>query len=129
AAARCAARCAAAGRRAARSGRDGGESMNAAATSVTWWRALLVVFTCVALVYGWTGRTNDVPIVQPDAYENLTAAYNLAHHGVISLDPHASEPPPSEYREPLPIAVLALYIATVRGNTSLGELVESKHAA
>lgn len=103
--------------------------MNAAATSVTWWRALLVVFTCVALVYGWTGRTNDFPIVQPDAYENLTAAYNLAHHGVISLDPHASEPPPSEYREPLPIAVLALYIATVRGNTSLGELVESKHAA
>lgn len=100
-----------------------------AASRLVWLRALLVLGICVALVYGWMSRATDFPIVQPDAYENLTAAYNLAHHGVISLDAHPQGmPSPSEYREPLPIAALALYIGAVRGETTLGELVESQNA-
>lgn len=103
--------------------------MNISASRLAWLRLLLVLGTCIALMYGWMSRANDFPIVQPDAYENLTAAYNLAHHGTISLDAHPQGTPrPSEYREPLPIAALALYIAAVRGETTLGELVESQNA-
>ena len=101
---------------------------NAASGRLRWARALIILVTGVALLGIWFGSPNDYPIVQPDAYENLTAAYNLAHHGVISTedDPAVKTPAPSEYREPLPIAALAGYIAalqSVRGDKPLGDLM------
>jgi|SRR5579871_498267 len=61
--------------------------------------ASVIVFV-IALV-----QINARPVTK-DASQNLRMAVNLAHHGVISLDP---APPfrPSMYREPLPIWVTA----------------------
>lgn len=103
------------------------QTLKATSKRLRWVRALIVVITCATLVSIWFGRPSDYPIVQPDAHENLTAAYNLAHHGVISTEDNpAVVPAPSEYREPLPIAVLAGYIAALqplRGDKPLGDLM------
>lgn len=90
-------------------------------------RALLIAVMCAALAGIWFGAPSEYPIVQPDAYENLTAAYNLAHHGVISLedDPADTDRAPSEYREPLPIILLAGYIGALPSlnDDPLGDLM------
>jgi len=54
-------------------------------------------------------RLTDAPNAG-DGHNNLRTAYNLAYHGVFSA---GSELRPSNYREPLPIAALALYIKMV----------------
>ena len=83
-------------------------------TSLRWWRAVLIALTCSALAGIWFGTATGFPI-ERDAYENLTAAYNLAHHGVMSIqdDNSLAQLQPSEYREPLPIIALAGYIAAL----------------
>lgn len=48
-----------------------------------------------------------------DSWDNLTLAYNLSHHGTISITRSDVRPPPTSRREPLPVAFLALYIASV----------------
>ena len=95
-------------------------------TSLRWWRAMLIALTCAVLTGIWLDKATGFPI-ERDAYENLTAAYNLAHHGVISIqdDNSLAQRQPSEYREPLPIIVLAGYIAAlgpVFGDEPLAEL-------
>lgn len=90
-------------------------------------RALLIAALCAVLAGIWLGKPSDYPIVQPDAYENLTAAYNLAHHGVISIEDDSSPAArkPSEYREPLPIVFLAGYIGALPAldDRPLGDLM------
>ncbi len=75
---------------------------------------MLIAATCAALSGIWFGTATGFPI-ERDAYENLTAAYNLAHHGVMSIqdDNSLGQLRPSEYREPLPIIALAGYIAAL----------------
>lgn len=79
-----------------------------------WWRAVLVAVTCASLAGIWFGTPSGFPI-ERDAYENLTAAYNLANHGVISIqdDNSVTSLEPSDHREPLPIIALAGYIAAL----------------
>lgn len=94
----------------------------------SWTRALFVIGTAAVLALLWSNRTNEYPLIQPDAYENLTAAYNLVHHGVISIDdaPGQTAPEASEYREPVPILVLAAYISALPSleEPSLDQLVD-----
>ena len=52
-------------------------------------------------------RLTDTPNAS-DANQNLRAAYNLAYHGIFSK--YAEARRPDDYREPLPVAALALYI-------------------
>ena len=104
-----------------------------ASRRLRWARALIIAVTGAVLLSIWFGSPSDYPIVQPDAYENLTAAYNLGHHGVISTEdnPAVTTPEPSEYREPLPIAVLAGYITAlqpVHGDKPLGDLMFGDNA-
>lgn len=90
---------------------DGAHTVRTAAAP--WWRMLMVACTCVALGYLWIDRPTGYPI-ERDAYENLTAAYNLAHHGVMSIeDEPGAARTPSEHREPLPIIALAGYITAL----------------
>ena len=95
------------------------------------WRALVVLCTCLALGYWWIDRPTGYPI-EFDAYENLTAAYNLAHHGVMSIeDTPGAQLEPSEHREPLPIIALAGYIAAldpVLGDKPLAQLASGPDA-
>jgi hypothetical protein len=69
----------------------------------------ILVFT--ALTVAWALQITGRP-VEDDAAQNVAMAVNLAHHGMISLD---DRPPltPSNYREPLPVAVLALGIKLI----------------
>ncbi|HEU5464722.1 MAG TPA: hypothetical protein VFV82_11380 [Candidatus Binatia bacterium] len=52
-------------------------------------------------------RLTDAPNID-DASQNLRAAYNLAYNGIFSKDAELRRP--DNYREPLPVAALALYI-------------------
>jgi hypothetical protein len=78
--------------------------------------ASVIVFV-IALV-----QINERPVTK-DASQNLRMAVNLAHHGVISLDP---TPPfrPSMYREPLPIWVTAAAVRTLDAVSSPADLPE-----
>lgn len=95
------------------------------------WRALMVLCTCLAIGHLWIDRPTGYPI-EFDAYENLTAAYNLAHHGVMSIeDAPGAQLQPSEHREPLPIIALAGYIAAldpVLGDKPLAQLASGPDA-
>jgi hypothetical protein len=66
-------------------------------------------------------QITDSPATK-DGYENLSAAYNLAYHGVISVRNLAlgqeSDLSPTDYREPLPIIFLAAYIKLIPGLSS-----------
>lgn len=71
--------------------------------------------------------------VEKDAFQNLSMAYNLVHHGVMSIDtetdPEALRP--SRYREPLPVLVIAAFLVAFEdelGNQSLFDLSDGKGA-
>src|SRR3984885_15788741 len=72
------------------------------------WSAVLIALGLVWLVA--ISEITGAPILK-DASENLRMALNLERHGVISMD---EGPPyrPSMWREPVPIAVLAVAIYT-----------------
>ena len=76
-----------------------------------------IVCTTVALIVSWGSTLDNIPrdgIVTYDSWDNLTLAYNLSHHGTISITKNdLRPPPPTNKREPLPVAFLALYIASV----------------
>lgn len=72
----------------------------------------IAVFVGMLLLAGWQvislkGMMTDMPF-HADALGNVTMAFNLAHHGVVSedIDPEGRLSP-SDYREPLPIFALA----------------------
>jgi len=69
---------------------------------------VLIAVTAVALSVFLNERLTESPNAK-DGHQNLSAAYHLAHHGVVSLSEKLK---PSNYREPLPILTLALYIRT-----------------
>ncbi len=79
----------------------------------------LVVACVIVFVIGLVQI--DARPVTKDAAQNLRMAVNLAHHGVISLDP---VPPfrPSMYREPLPIWVTAAAVHVLDAVSGLAEL-------
>ncbi|MFO7188438.1 MAG: hypothetical protein DIU74_002000 [Pseudomonadota bacterium] len=95
------------------------------------WGALVFALTFGALAWLWIDRATGFPI-EFDAYENLTAAYNLVHHGVMSIeDAPDAAPQPSEHREPLPILALAAYLAAIDpllGEAPLAELASGAPA-
>ncbi|HKO88589.1 MAG TPA: hypothetical protein VJU83_08735 [Burkholderiales bacterium] len=96
---------------------------------------LFISLTLAALLAAWILVPSESHI-RRDALENLTAAYNLSHYGVISLDDGQKREPtperePSLEREPLPIIVLAGYISVLRpwlGEQSIAELQQGKNA-
>ena len=60
------------------------------------WGALVFALTFGALAWLWIDRATGFPL-EFDGYENLTAAYNLVHHGVMSIeDAPDAAPQPSE---------------------------------
>lgn len=82
------------------------------------WRVLCVATIGMILVHAWVRMSSDKAITH-DAKENLAMGYNLAANGVLSVRgtwadqfEHAGSvtPKPSNYREPLPPAVLGLYL-------------------
>ena len=69
--------------------------------------ALLAACFLAILTFGYT---TDSPIAK-DAGENTIAAYHLAHTGIMGGDAlETDNPTPQMRREPLPIAVTALYL-------------------
>ena len=78
----------------------------------TKYRGSAFIALSVILVFGlWAFKATGT-LIDKDAYQNLSMAYNLVHHGILSLD--TDRPPealrPSRYREPLPILTLAAYL-------------------
>ena len=67
---------------------------------------VIVAVAAATLTAFLNGRLTESPNAK-DGYQNLSAAYYLAHHRVFSLSQNLK---PSNYREPLPILTLALYI-------------------
>lgn len=72
-------------------------------------------------------------LIRKDAEQNFAMAYNLRHHGIMSLDtdraPEALRP--SRYREPLPVLVLSGYMLAldpVLGDTSFKDLLQGDKA-
>lgn len=77
---------------------------------------LVIAFTTAALFVSWGSTIDKIPrdgIVTYDSWDNLTLAYNLSHHGTISIATSDVHPRPTSRREPLPVAFLALNIASV----------------
>jgi hypothetical protein len=60
----------------------------------------------IALLFVWTQRISDAPVVK-DAAQIVRMGINLERHGVISMDEQAPYHP-SDYREPLPVLSAAL---------------------
>lgn len=84
-------------------------------------RALLrwtvVPIPIAALLVSWASTIQRIPANKPvafDAWQNLTLAYNLSHHGVMSLSRDSAHLIPSSRREPLPVFFLALHMASVQ---------------
>jgi len=78
-------------------------------------RAVIAV-TITALLWSWGSAIHRVPANGPvlyDAWQNLTLAYNLSHHGVVSVSSDSARLRPSNKREPLPTAFLALHMASI----------------
>ena len=76
----------------------------------------VIVFTIATLLVSWESTIQRIPADRPvihDAWQNLTLAYNLSHHGVMSLSHNSADLAPSSRREPLPVAVLAIHMASV----------------
>jgi hypothetical protein len=76
----------------------------------------VIAFTIAALLVSWGYTIHRIPrdrSVIHDAWQNLTLAYNLSHHGVMSLSQDRADLAPSSRREPLPVAFLALHMALV----------------
>jgi hypothetical protein len=85
--------------------------MNASSSPSNWLlndrtRTFFCIAVAVLLTALLSFRLTAAPN-KADGHQNLHAAYNLAYHGVISLKDNLK---PSNYREPLPIAALALHI-------------------
>ncbi len=79
-------------------------------------RGAVTAVTIATLLLSWGSAMHRVPANEPvlyDAWQNLTLAYNLAHHGVLSLSQDSARLSPSNMREPLPVAFLALHMASV----------------
>lgn len=69
----------------------------------------VVIFSAL-LALSLRSLLTDKPAAD-DERENLTIAYNLAYHGAYSLGTNPADGlPPTNYREPLPLYVLALHI-------------------
>lgn len=76
----------------------------------------VIVFTIAALLASWGYTIHGIPADRPiinDAWQNLALAYNLSHHGVMSLSHDSADLAPSSRREPLPVAFLAFHMASV----------------
>lgn len=76
----------------------------------------VIAFTIAALLVSWGSTIHGIPADRPiinDAWQNLTLAYNLSHHGVMSFSHDGADLAPSSRREPLPVAFLALHMAAV----------------
>ena len=75
-----------------------------------WKRAVALLLTAL-LVASWTTHITTSR-VDKDSAQSVLMAVNLAHTGVMSLD---EAPPytPSDYREPLPIAVSAVGVRVI----------------
>jgi hypothetical protein len=76
----------------------------------------VIVFTIATLLASWESTIQRIPADRPvihDAWQNLTLAYNLSHHGVMSLSHDSADLAPSSRREPLPVAFLAFHMASV----------------
>jgi hypothetical protein len=72
-------------------------------------RAALATVTALALVLLCIERISGAPI-EKDAAQVTLMAFNLAHHGIISMDETAPLNP-SNYREPAPVVVTAVGVA------------------
>jgi 4-amino-4-deoxy-L-arabinose transferase-like glycosyltransferase len=85
------------------------DSVSSQSRLVSWSAAalVLVVLAAAILTILLNHRLTDSPNIK-DGYQNLKGAYNVAHHGILSLD--EDDLRPSNHREPLPIFTLALYL-------------------
>lgn len=99
--------------------------------SRAWVHTSVVAITAVLLAMLWLHHATGYP-VERDAFENLTAAYNLAHHSVISMEPsEAASLRPSAHREPVPIIALAGYMRAldpILGDVPLHAMSEGRYA-
>ncbi|MCA1850904.1 MAG: hypothetical protein LC647_00490, partial [Beggiatoa sp.] len=62
----------------------------------------VIAFTIAALLVSWGYTIHRIPRDRPvihDAWQNLTLAYNLSHHGVMSLSQDRADLAPSSRRE------------------------------
>jgi hypothetical protein len=77
-------------------------------------RRWLAVAAVAVAVLAFGAKRITASSLDLDASQSMLMAVNLAHHGTISL---AESPPyvPSDYREPVPIAVTALTIKLLDG--------------
>ncbi len=79
-------------------------------------KRVAIAVTAAALLWSWGAEIHRLPAnraVVYDGWQNLTLAYNLSHHGVMSLSPDSARLNPSNRREPLPVAFLALHMGFV----------------
>ena len=87
----------------------------------------------MAIVFGLWAFSATGTLIEKDAYQNLSMAYNLVHHGVMSMDTDRAPEKlrPSRYREPLPIWVTAAYLRVFDdrlGDKPLNALLEGPDA-
>ncbi|HKY03077.1 MAG TPA: hypothetical protein VJM53_11050 [Burkholderiales bacterium] len=68
-----------------------------------------MALTALALLWAWTFLPSG-SVIHRDALQNLTAAYNLSHYGVMSLDQTGTTLEPTLEREPVPIFALAIHM-------------------
>ena len=82
--------------------------------ALTKW--IVVAFVIGALLVSWASTIQRIPAERRekhDAWQNLSLAYNLSHHGVMSLSHDSADLAPSSRREPLPVVFLAFYMTSV----------------
>lgn len=93
-------------------------SVGAANPHFTRFERVVLLAALIMLAAGLTFRLGtklDDTRNDSDALQNLHSAYNLAYHGVVSMDDAVEAGPanlrPSNYREPFPILTMAAFIA------------------
>ena len=90
----------------------------------------LYIFCCLLIVIYMNGLISSKPIVS-DAEQNLSMAYHLYNHGVYSISSGTTtDPIPTNYREPVPPTVTALFMAlhpAIDKNATLESLHSGKY--
>lgn len=97
--------------------------------SVLWSRHAIWLALLLASVLAWYSMRHVAEDnIKADARQNLSIAFNVAHHGEFSLKWRSDVAKPSNFREPLPIWVVAAYLKTFALPDPAGEVFKGPNA-
>jgi len=94
----------------------------------SWWTWLFKVGLCLGLAW-WSAQDATDSSVKGDATQNLKITHNLYFHGKFSLGGDKSDLKPTNFREPLPPLVTALYLKVVLPDANADDFENWHHGS